>query len=175
MPSVRLSEPHHHAHHSRGRVELAALLAGRVGEVADQVLVGGAEQVGELEVLLRSGYLVKCMMSSRSFLSGIVDWPTLRLKSMCCSTPSSDRFACLERGERLVEAVADVLVQLVAEVFPARPLGDEERLVEGRRLGALLRLCLGAPLGELVGDDLSLLRLEHVRGASGTACRRCIP
>ena len=37
---------------ARGRVELAALLAGRVGEVADQVLVGGAEQVGELEVLV---------------------------------------------------------------------------------------------------------------------------
>ena len=36
----------------RGRVELAALLAGRVGELADQVLVRGAEQVGELEVLV---------------------------------------------------------------------------------------------------------------------------
>ena len=37
---------------SSGRVELAALLARRVGELPDQVLVGGAEQVGELEVLV---------------------------------------------------------------------------------------------------------------------------
>ena len=52
MPCCGLDEPHHHPDDGARRVELAALLARRVGEVADQVLVGGAEQVGELEVLV---------------------------------------------------------------------------------------------------------------------------
>jgi hypothetical protein len=49
---LRLDQPHHHPHHRARRVELAALLAGRVRELADQVLVGRAEQVRELEVLV---------------------------------------------------------------------------------------------------------------------------
>ena len=49
---LRIGEADHHAHHGPGGVELAALLAGGVGELADQVLVGGPEQVGELEVLV---------------------------------------------------------------------------------------------------------------------------
>jgi hypothetical protein len=47
-----LDQPHHHPHHRARRVELAAFLAGRVGELADQVFVGRAEQVGELEVFV---------------------------------------------------------------------------------------------------------------------------
>ena len=82
MPSVGVGELDHQADHVARGVELAALLPGRVGELPDQVLVGGAEQVGELEVLLRSGTLLKCTISSRSFLSDIDDWPILRLKSM---------------------------------------------------------------------------------------------
>ena len=49
---LRLDDLDHHADDVGGRVELAALLAGRVGEVLDQVFVGGAEQIGELEVLV---------------------------------------------------------------------------------------------------------------------------
>ena len=66
------------------------------------------------------------MMSSRSFLSDIVDWPTLRLKSMCCRTPSSDRVVLLQRRERLVQPVADAVVELVADVAPAGARRDEE-------------------------------------------------
>ena len=39
----RIHQPHHQLDDRAGRVELAALLAGRVGEVTDQVLIGGAE------------------------------------------------------------------------------------------------------------------------------------
>ena len=43
---------HQQAHDPVGRVELPALLAGAVGEELDQVLVGRAQQVGELEVVV---------------------------------------------------------------------------------------------------------------------------
>ena len=52
MPARGLDEPDHHPDDGARGVELAALLARRVGELGDQVLVGGAEQVGELEVLV---------------------------------------------------------------------------------------------------------------------------
>ena len=56
---ARLRPVHHHPHHRPGGVELAALLAGGVGELADQVLIGRAEQVGELEVLVAQPVLVE--------------------------------------------------------------------------------------------------------------------
>lgn len=52
-PSLfRLGDLDHHPHDRPRRIELAPFLAGRVGEVSDQVLVGGTEQVGILEVLV---------------------------------------------------------------------------------------------------------------------------
>ena len=57
-------------HHGAGRVELAALLARRVGELADQVLVGGAEQVGELEVLVAQPVLVEVLDQLAQLLVG---------------------------------------------------------------------------------------------------------
>ena len=54
---LRLDQFHHHPHHRPRRVELAALLPGGVGELADQVLIRRAEQVGELEVLVAQAVL----------------------------------------------------------------------------------------------------------------------
>ena len=51
-PLSRFDQADHHPDDGSRGVELAALLAGRVGELADEVLVGGTEQVGELEVLV---------------------------------------------------------------------------------------------------------------------------
>ena len=47
-----LDQPHHHPHHRARRVELAAFLARRIGELANQVFVGRAQQVGELEIFV---------------------------------------------------------------------------------------------------------------------------
>ena len=44
-PLLRLQQLYDEAHHLAGRVELAALLAGVVGELVDQVLVGVAQHV----------------------------------------------------------------------------------------------------------------------------------
>ena len=56
---LRIDDLDHHADDVGGGVELAALLAGGVGEVLDQVFVGGAEQIGELEVLVAQGDLLE--------------------------------------------------------------------------------------------------------------------
>ena len=45
-------ELHQQTHDFRGRVELAALLARAVCEVLDQILVGRAKKVGELEAVV---------------------------------------------------------------------------------------------------------------------------
>ena len=58
---LRLDDLDQRADDLGGRVELAALLAGGVGEVFDQVFVGGAEQVGELEVLVAQRDLVEVL------------------------------------------------------------------------------------------------------------------
>ena len=45
-PLLRLQQLHDEPHHLAGGVEFAALLAGIVGELVDQVLVGVAQHVG---------------------------------------------------------------------------------------------------------------------------------
>ena len=52
VAGFRFGELHQQAHHFSRSVELAALLAGAVGEVFDEVLVGRPQQVGELEVVV---------------------------------------------------------------------------------------------------------------------------
>ncbi len=116
----------HHAHHGPRGVELAALLARRVGELADQVLVGGPEQVGELEVLVAQPVPVEVLDQLAQLLvrqlgladgAGEVDVVEHALQA---------GVLLLQRPQGLVEPVADVVVQLVAQVLPAGPLGDEE-------------------------------------------------
>ncbi len=61
MPSCGLDQLDHHADDFGGRVELAALLARTVGEVFDEVFVGGPEQIGELEVVVGQGDVVEVL------------------------------------------------------------------------------------------------------------------
>ena len=119
MPSCGLDEAHHHADDRAGRVELAALLAGGVGEVADEVLVGGAEQVGELEVLVAQAVLGEVRDQLAQLLVGDLRLADLAVEVDVLEHAFERRVGVLQRGERLVEAVADVVVQLVADVVPA--------------------------------------------------------
>ncbi len=47
-----MQQAHHKADHVARSVEVAPLLAGRLGEHVDEELVGRAEQVGKLEFLI---------------------------------------------------------------------------------------------------------------------------
>ena len=58
---LRLDDLHHHADDFGGRVELAALLPGTVGEVFDEVFVGRTEQIGELEFVVRERDVVEVL------------------------------------------------------------------------------------------------------------------
>ena len=52
VASLRLGELDEQANDLARRIELATFLTGAIGEVLDEVFVGGAEQVGELEVVV---------------------------------------------------------------------------------------------------------------------------
>ena len=54
-----LHNPGHQPDDRARGVELPTLLAGRVSELGNQVLVGGTEQVGELEVLVAQPVLAE--------------------------------------------------------------------------------------------------------------------
>ena len=70
---ARLENLDHEPHHLAGRVELAALLACAVGEVFDQVLVGRAQQVGKLEVVVDQHELGLVEVVDQVFELGVGD------------------------------------------------------------------------------------------------------
>ncbi len=74
------------------------------------------------------------------------------------------RVGLFKRGERFVESVTDVVVNLVEEEVPARFGGDEEGFgVEVRQVGPLFCLPLRTPLCQLSVQDPVPLVLELVR------------
>ena len=50
---LRLDQANHHPHHRAGRVELAPFLVYGVGEIANEVLLGGAQQIRNSKSSLR--------------------------------------------------------------------------------------------------------------------------
>jgi hypothetical protein len=85
------------------------------------------------------------------------------------------RVLLLQRRQGLVQPVADVMVQLIAQVPPAGALGDKEGVaVVALRIRPLLGLLLAASAGELLADDLGAPR-RRPSSASGIASRRCTP
>ena len=128
MPSSGLDQADHHPDDGSRRVELAALLAGRVGELADEVLVGSAEEVGELEVLVAQPVLGEVDDQVAQLLVGDRRLADLAGEVDVLDDAFEGGIGFLERREGLVEPVADVVVYLVEQVVPARFLRDEERL-----------------------------------------------
>ena len=176
MPSLRLDESHHHPDDRPRRVELAALLARRVGELADQVLVRRTEQVGELEVLVAQAVLgevddqvPQLLVRDRRLadLAGEVD---------VLDDAFEGRVGLLQRGEGLVEPVADVVVDLVEEVVPPGLLWDEEGLrVEVGEFARFSASVRPRPSPWILAITLSRSSSNSSETASGTASRRCTP
>ena len=164
-PLGGLGQAHHHAHHASRRIELAPLFARRVGKLSDEVLVGGAEQVGELKVLVAQADLVEVLDQLAQFLvrqsalahrAGEID---------VVQDPFERRVVLFEGAQGLIQTISDVGVDLVAQVGPAGAFGDEEGLVEGWSVRALFGVVLGAAAGELLLDDDLAARLELVGAA----------
>jgi hypothetical protein len=161
---LRVDDLDHGADDLGRGVELAGLLAGAVGEILDQVFVGGTEQVRELEVLVLE----------RDLLEGLdeVDQRFVVERALADLPVEVDVLehvleyvlvVALELAERLVEGVADVLLEMT-DRLPAR----HRRHVEGVAVAVLRRSgdsVLGhAPALQALDDPLALL-IEEVTAA----------
>jgi len=167
-PGLRLEQADHQSHHLAGGVELAALLARRVGKVLDQVLVGRAEHVGELEILVAQADAAEMLdqrpqrlvveAGAAAHLAGETDVIEHALEGAVI---------LLQRAQGFVELVADLLVHLVAQVGPAGAFRHVEGVgVVGFALGALAGLVLAAPVDRhLLLHDRLVAGLEDVGGA----------
>jgi hypothetical protein len=90
-------------------VELACLFAGRVSELADETLVGSAEEVGKLEILIQEAVLVK-----------VADQPPqLLVRDLRLANFTGEIDMTQNTGQRLVVRVlqpCQCFVQLVSNV-----------------------------------------------------------
>jgi hypothetical protein len=129
MPSVGREQLDDQLDHLLGGVELAALLAGVVGELLDQVLVGAAEHVGLGEVGVAQVTFEKCCTSRPRTASRFLASPSLRssLKSMPASTPSSEPFSA-SSAEHALLSVSPMLVA-VFWISDQRARSGHEELV----------------------------------------------
>ena len=108
------------------RVELARLFAGGIGEVFDEVFVGRAEEVGELEVLIAQGDLLEVLDEVRERVvveRALADFP-VEVDALEHVLKLID-IRVFESFERLVQPGADVGLQM-PDVRPARVVRDEE-------------------------------------------------
>ena len=126
-------------HDHAGRVELATLLAGVVGELLDQVLVCAAEHVGLGEVRVADVELREVL--NKTGEDGVSVSSVAKLSLVVVVDASEHSFeTCIllfERRAGLVEGVADVGRRFL-DLRPSRPLGNEELvLVDVLRIGAL--------------------------------------
>ena len=143
---LRLDEADHHPDDGPRGVELARLLAGGVGELADQVLVGGAEQVGELEVLVPQPVPVEVvdeLLELRVRQRGLADLP---VKSMCWSTPVRAGALSSSSAPRALLSMSPtrLCARLVLDVLPAGLVRDVEA-------AAVVEAHVGVLLGGLRG------------------------
>ncbi len=135
-----LDDLDHRAHDVGRRVELPGLLAGGVGEVFDQVLVGCAQQIGELEVLVAQGDLLEVLdeVGQGVVVEGALADLLVEVDMLENVLQGVD-VGVLESLERLVEGGAHVGLE-VADFGPARFFRNVE--------GVLVRVF------ELRGDNL---------------------
>ena len=180
---LRIDDFDHGADHIGGRVELARLLAGRVGKVLDQVFVGSAEQIGEFEVLVAQGDLLEDLDEvDQACRRSSVRCPILRLKLMCSSTSSSWSLLCRSSSPSAVLSPLPTSCLQMADGCPARFRGHVKRVLvptfeqglepiaikaagaeTGRELLALLVEQVAAPLQEQNAENVFLvLRGIHV-------------
>ena len=145
-------EPDDHAR----RVELAPLLAGVVGELLDQVLVGAAEKVGLGHAVVAERDLREVLDETGEHgvaVAGVAE-PALVVVVDAGEDAFERRVLLLERRARLVQRLSDVVGRPLNGA-PARPVRHEELMLV--RVGP--RDFLGFPLR----DQLLRLLLEPVR------------
>ena len=155
---------------SDGRVELAALLPGAVGEVLDEVFVGGSQQVRELEVVVAQRDVVEVLdeLDQRAVIQGPLADPAVEVDALE-NVLERVRVGVFDGGEGLVQPGADrrfqvgdaLVAALVVGVVPAGLVRHEEVVLV--RVGQLLLDQLGLqPLGFILGPKRLAILLELV-------------
>ena len=185
---ARVADFHADAHDFSRGVELAGLLAGRVGEVFDQPLVGGTQQVGEFKVFVAQWDFVEVLDEIDQGVvvqRGLADL-AVEVDGALEHVLQGVGVFVFQGFQRLVEHGADVFLDVLERrvvgglqlaVFvdgvvgpgrvPAGALGHEEVLA--RILVGVFELLVGVGLGQAGGlgflADLCLALVKQVAGA----------
>ena len=159
VAGLRLGELDEQADDLARGIELTALLAGAVGEELDEVLVGGAEQVGELEVVVDEDEPGLAEMVEQVF--PLLVW-NLRLALHRVEVDvvlqhTDERIVLVfDRSDCLVEHVADVVLEVLQGrdeiavlVLPGRVPAGSDGDKEGFAVGCLVF--------EQLGDEIRLV------------------
>ncbi|MCY1300798.1 hypothetical protein D9M70_503790 [compost metagenome] len=164
----RLEQMHHQPHHRARRIELAAFLAGRVGELGDQVLVGGAQQVGEFEVAVAQAHFTEVGDELAQLLIGNLALADLAGEVDVLQHPFQGRVIFLDASQCLVQQVTDVDVCFVEQIPEARMTGHPETAIALVPAWVLRRdKSLGSAFASahLLSHDLLVALLEYVGAA----------
>ena len=138
------------------RVELAPLLAGVVGELLDQVLVGAAEKVGLGHAVVAERHLREVLHETREHgvaVAGVAE-PALVVVVDAGEDAFQRRVLLLERRARLVQRLPDVVGRPL-DGAPTRPVRHEELV--------LVRVAPRDIFWLTLRDQLLRLLLEPVR------------
>ena len=117
---LRVAHLHAHAHHFGRGIELTRLLAGLVGKVLQQVFVGRAQQVWELEVLVLQRNLVEVLDEIDEGVVVQRGLPDLAVEVDRAFQHVLQRVGVgiFQRLQRLVEHGADVLLDVLERGLP---------------------------------------------------------
>ena len=190
VAGLRLGELDEQADDLARGIELTALLAGAVGEELDEVLIGGAEQVGELEIVVDEDEpgLAEVVEQVFPLLVRDLGLALHRVEvDVVLQHPGERIVLVLDGCDGLVEHVADVVLEVfqgrheiavlvLPGLVPAGSDGDKESLAVGCLvLKQFSHECLTWPWRCDEGLSYGAGRVcgrTRRRAASGTACRR---
>ncbi|MCY1459661.1 hypothetical protein D9M71_771540 [compost metagenome] len=119
MGEGRLGQVHHQPHHRARRVELTAFLAGRVGELGDQVLVSGTQQVGEFEIAVTQAHFTEVGDELAQLLIGNLVLADLASEVDVLQHPFQGYVIFFNAAQSLVKQVADIDVRFVEQIVEA--------------------------------------------------------
>jgi hypothetical protein len=166
LPLLGVGDAHHHPHDSPRRIKLPAFLAGRVGKLADEVLVGRPQQVGKLEVFVEQSILIEVPDELSQPVIGQLRLAYGTGKVDVMQHPGKADILVLQRSQCLVEPFADAVVKVVVQLLPPRILRHEEGVcVVASGVGAQLGFGGDSSPRDLVFHDLRTACLKHVRAA----------
>ena len=168
-PLFRAGQLDHQPNHFPGGVKLTALLPGGVGKLADQILIGGTEEVGIFKILIAEAVFIEMLDQIPQFLIGEAGLSHPAVEIDVTDHPLQDPVLILQSFEGLVEGIAQVAVEFIQDVIPAGLLRDEKGVpVADGPLRPLPGFLLGTAPLQILLDDFLILLIKDI----GTALQK---